>query len=79
MTPKQKAEELRFKYLSELQDSDLFRAGTYVGHLSKQCVLVAVDEIIKTHSSRDILGVKGYDEKRTIEYWQEVKQESTKL
>ena len=65
MTPKEKAEELVLKF------KELPQEGTMMFYLafeiSKQCALIAVDELINqvTHSD--------------VGYWQEVKQEIEKL
>lgn len=71
MTPKEKAKQLVEKY-SELVD-DYHRP-------SKQCSLIAVDEIIRTLNEdiRD-LDVRGNVLLDLIEYWKEVKQELEKL
>jgi hypothetical protein len=59
MTPKEKAKDLFDKYWEEIE----------IGYNnSKQCALIAVDEIINYS-----------DEWGDSEYWQEVKQEIEKL
>ena len=70
MTPKEKAEDLIDKMMLGSQDRLYLR-------LSKQCALIAVEEImslmIKFHN-RHI-----EDNSNEIEYWQEVKNELNKL
>jgi hypothetical protein len=76
MTPKEKANELLKKFIKELNYSgceynDLF------GEVTKQCALIAVDEIINTDCLIDedvYIITPSY-----IQYWQEVKQEIEKL
>lgn len=67
MTPKQKAEELVLKFKKlPLEDT----LAWYLSfELSKQCALIAVDELIIEESYRD--GNAGY--------WQQVKQEIENL
>jgi hypothetical protein len=63
MTPKEKAEELIIKYLTESSKNNYNMSYT----IAKQCALIAVDEILKC-----CIGSHEY-------YWQEVKQEIEKL
>ena len=72
MTPKEKAIELYQKY--ELLGID-FTRGVSMKEYSKQCALIAVDEVI------DILSVLPYGMEylSDIYYWEEVKQEIEKL
>ena len=71
MTPKDKAEELVEKFVS--LDNDIFCSVNYP--YSKQCALIAVDEII------DVIKFNKYDDKYWEEeqYWNEVKQEIINL
>jgi len=68
MTPKEKAEQL----VNDMQSS-LYSDGW---EDSKQCALIAVNEIIKTicycYPSKN-------DEMSFVEYWEEVKKEIEKL
>ena len=66
MTPKEKAEEMYRTYIDYTH-----------GHFNcKQCVRIAVDEIILANPhSNTFINV----EYSTMEYWQEVKQEIEKL
>jgi hypothetical protein len=68
MTPKQKAKELVNKFHIKVLD----REGTSAMNEfeSKQCALIAVDEIIEVLSN---------DINPLVNYWQEVKQEIEKL
>ena len=73
MTPKEKAKELVNKFIPFV---DTYHYGFLVKN--KQCALIAVDEIL------DIIEDDGftfaeYHDKKTIEYWFEVKQEIEKL
>lgn len=72
MTPKEKAIELYQKY--ELLGID-FTRGVSMKEYSKQCALIAVDEVI------DILSVLPYGMEYLshIDYWEEVKQEIENL
>jgi hypothetical protein len=70
MTPKEKAKELMLKYY------DLIEMSTV--SFSKQCALIAVDEILKIIPKFEY----GQGEKTTTkeyDYWEEVKQEIEKL
>ena len=69
MTAKEKAQDLYFKFYSEilsLRDEP-----------AKQCALIAVDEIIKSNPTKVTENAVWF--KLNIEYWQEVKQEIEKL
>jgi len=61
MTPKEKAEDLLLQY-SILSEGN--------NHLVKQCVLIAVDEIIQAIIFTDAKSDLGH-----VGYWQKVKQE----
>jgi methionine synthase II (cobalamin-independent) len=64
MTPKEKAEELVYKYYNKLPQ--------WVNHLdAKQCALIAVDEIIKALDESLI--------NADVEYYKQVKNEIEKL
>ena len=67
MTPKEKAEELFFKF-RKLESGESWINNTN----AKQCALIAVDEILNND------GFTRLDIYLT-EYWQEVKQEIEKL
>jgi len=71
MTPKEKAIEL-FSKFENIKVIDLFHFGME-WHMSQQCALIAVDEII--NCTKNGLGVTVYSK----EYWEEVKQEIEKL
>ena len=77
MTPKEKAKELYNKYADEFNFDDTYRSYR---EQSKQCVLIAVDETIRTLNEdiRD-LDVRGNILLDLIDYWREVKQEIEKL
>ena len=63
-TPKEKAKELIDKFV--LLDNDIFCSVNYP--YSKQCALIAVDEIINV-----TVGLNGWID--GFQYWEEVKQE----
>jgi hypothetical protein len=67
MTPKRKYEELMLKYLRVNHGFNLYMA--------KQCALIAVDEIIRELTEEISPSVHGFRH----QYWQEVKQEISKL
>jgi predicted Co/Zn/Cd cation transporter (cation efflux family) len=67
MTPKEKARELVDKMSSIIE-------GYGWEEISKECALIAVDEIIESHYKL-LSGVKT----SIYKYWQEVKQEIEKL
>ena len=69
MTPKEKAEELVFKF-------DL--PSGLMSIERKQCALIAVDEIIKSHyiNGNTVISSDGMTQ---MNYWQEVKTEIEKL
>jgi hypothetical protein len=73
MTPKKKAKELVDKFINEFiwvekdYNVDLYRD-------SKQCALIAVDEILKVCENEI-----SHCSDKTYFYWQEVKQEIEKL
>jgi hypothetical protein len=77
MTPKEKAEELVYKYENLVTTWDCYwdteiPVENRLPEM-KQCALIAVDEILKVACDLDI------DETVTKLYWQEVKQEIEKL
>ncbi len=73
MTPKEKAENLIWKYLTS-RDVDGHNDVRDV-HAAIRCALIAVDEIIKAVNNPD----ETYLMKDDVNYWQEVKQEIEKL
>jgi hypothetical protein len=78
MTPKEKANKLRYQIESAMQDADM--RGHY-NQAVKECALIAVNEIIKSRPSLPILG-DGYireDIELSAKYWEEVKTEIEKL
>lgn len=71
MTPKEKAEELYNKYADEFNFDDTYRSYR---EQSKQCALIAVDEII------DAIDWHEYEVPNDqLKFWFEVKQEIEKL
>ena len=75
MTPKEKAEELVNKFVS--LDNDIFCSVNYP--YSKQCALIAVDEIINNIPCREDYSSNGWVLIDNTEYWKEVKQEIENL
>jgi len=76
MTPKEKAIELVDKILESLYDNNSLSFRRILYGKSKQCALIAVDEIL------EVLGEEGvymYADLKFEKYWQEVKQEIEKL
>lgn len=70
MTPKEKAKELVDKYMPHIAGADRYNTtlGIYSKAISKNCALIAVEEVL------NIL-----DENHNIKYWLEVKKEIGKL
>lgn len=66
MTPKEKAEELVDRFYNEVR---------YMQR-SKECALIAVDELISSHNKWDDYAQTNSEE---YYYWKEVKQEIEKL
>ena len=75
LTPKQKAKELVNKYIPHIAGADRYNStlGIYDKHISKQCALIAVDEII----SIKLLWFQKDTE--CLEFWKEVKKELLKM
>ena len=75
MTPKEKANDLVFKFLrySTEDCTDLYTGNPsiYKFRNAKQCALIAVDEILSV--------VNGYAWSPTQDYWQKVKTEIENL
>lgn len=84
MTPKEKAKELVDKYLpfGASYDYDVIDDKTIMTYdlgTSKQCALIAVDEIIEQYEfdvASDILNQRYMDK---LNYWDAVKEELKKL
>ena len=75
MTPKEKAKELLIKFLYYVESFSFEQQNEN----AKQCVLIAVDEILKEFNSDELYssGENNINDFRT--YWQEVKEEINKL
>ena len=76
LSAKEKAKELYDNYRVKFFGHIAYKS------LSKQCALIAVDEIINSSPSLPILGdggTYGEDIELSNKYWQEVKQEIEKL
>jgi hypothetical protein len=78
MTPKEKAKELVLNFKELPQEDTLMFYLTF--EISKQCALIAVDEILKANP---IIPLQFMLESESLdaanEYWQEVKQELLNL
>jgi hypothetical protein len=72
MKPKDKADKLYSKY-DDLLNKDFINPIVFDNQL-KQCVLIAIDELIEIACD-----YSDYDETVTKEYWEKVKQEIEKL
>jgi hypothetical protein len=72
MTPKEKAEELVLKYL-KMKRHKMFN-GWWHKIISKQCALIAVDEIISAIDWHEF-----ETPNKELIYWQQVKHEIQKL
>ena len=70
MTPKEKAKELYVKYY------ELIKSPYQKHTCTKQCALIAVDEIL---SLSKIAALRRNEKEMELEYWQEVKQEIENL
>jgi hypothetical protein len=79
MTPQEKAQQLLHEYrMLFMDEGEDYGEEILVSVLSKQCALIAVDEILNNFGSR--VGDKThYCNYLTIQYYQEVKQEIEKL
>jgi len=76
MTTKEKAKELYEKFFYTVPS--ISDEGQLEDKISKQCALIAVDEVLKTFPN--INGIAVYEDHVVdIDYWQEVKQEIEKL
>jgi hypothetical protein len=71
MIPKDKAKELVEKFLKQI--IELAYAETKTKELAKQCALICVEEILKSHSDWST------EQDEVFDYWEEVKQEIEKL
>jgi hypothetical protein len=80
MTPKEKAAELvhRFRRYVDFTDENDHTSLKAIISNSKQCALIAVDEIMKTYPSKN--GIALYENQiNDFEYWQQVKTEIENL
>jgi len=71
MTPKERANKLRYQIESAMQDADM--RGHY-NQAVKGCALIAVDQIILEQCKSSELKDPRYQDER-INYWNEVKKE----
>ena len=80
LTPKQKAKELYTLFSKNAKYWDCYNDSPLEIDHTKQCVLIAVDEIINTLNCdiRD-LDVRGSVLLDLIQYWKEVKEELLKM
>jgi hypothetical protein len=73
MTPQEKAKQLFDKYADEFNFDDTYRGYR---EQSKQCALIAVQEIINSNPHSNPFNTDVYP---TMEYWLKVKKEIDKL
>jgi len=74
MTPKEKAEQLTWKYYHNIEHTISDEYSNKDFEISKQCVIIAVDEIL------EIIRYHGTDiGKHSLMFWEEVKEELEKL
>jgi hypothetical protein len=78
MTPKEKAVELVNKYRTYIRIADKYDYNVSEDeiHISKQCALTSVNDIINANPHSNPLNTDVYS---TMSYWQEVKQEIENL
>ena len=79
MTPKEKAKELVWKYYHQIEHTMSNEYSDKCWELSKQCTLIAVDEIILFFNNGAFKLTYPEITKYEIPYWMEVKQEIEKL
>ena len=73
MTPKEKAREIFDKYwLFFVEDTDAMG----IHKLTKQCAIIAVDEVINSNPHSNPLNTHGFS---TMAYWLQVKHEINNL
>jgi hypothetical protein len=72
---KEKAKELVEKFMPFISGADRYNTtlGIYDTEISKQCALIAVDELIKSSPQKP----RSYTD--TMLYWEEVKQEISNI
>ena len=75
MTPKEKAKEIVKSMYGNIFDGGQYEDAEDAWYRSKQCALIAVDEILKANPYE----VSKTDMDSTIDYWMEVKQEIENL
>tara|TARA_R100000541_G_scaffold39136_1_gene46963 strand:- start:393 stop:614 length:222 start_codon:yes stop_codon:yes gene_type:complete len=73
MTPKEKAENLLFKFKKIDSDSEMFDGFKMKDFYAQRCALIAVNEILDST-------IYYFEDNDTfVNYWQEVKKEIEKL
>ena len=78
MTPKEKAKELVWKYYHQIEHTMSNEYSDKCWELSKQCVLIAVDEILEALGYKS-LSDSPYTTLEARQYYVKVKQEIEKL
>lgn len=71
MTAKDKANILVTKFIKHSKGD----RETKPIQSAKECALICVDEIIKTHLHKETIGLGGYNSQNTKEYWEDVRRE----
>ena len=79
MTPKEKAKELVWKYYHQIEHTMSNEYSDKCWELSKQCALIAVDEMIIQNGELYLNGLDGIYYREKNSYLFEVKQEIEKL
>jgi hypothetical protein len=74
MTPKERANKLRYQIESAMQDADM--RGHY-NQAVKECALIAVNLRIEAYTTPPIGAIEWAEKKE--QYWQEVKKEIEKI
>ena len=69
MTPHEKAKDIYQKMFNNMPHPDETNAAVFI--ITKQCTLIAVDEILKAVNDPD----DTFLSKDGVDYWEEVKQE----
>ncbi len=82
LTPKEKAKKLYELFSKHAKYWDCYNDSPLEINHTKQCALIAVDEIINSSPSLPILSDAGNfvnDIEESTEFWQEVKEELLKM
>ena len=82
MTSKEKAQELILKFVGFTEEcvypkSHKLKEFKHNPNIENaiQCAIMCIDEIIETHTHKNIIGLGGYNSEHTINFWKEVKEQ----